>query len=89
MDLFLGFDFTPEEKTIIIPVELHEDYSHLNFYISIAAAAGIAETATSKFLEYNLYQYNDPIITTSLNRVSVTQSNLPEIEVTKLDDVRT
>ena len=22
---FLGFDFTPEEKTIIIPVELHED----------------------------------------------------------------
>ena len=22
---FLGFDFTPEEKTVIIPVELHED----------------------------------------------------------------
>ena len=22
---FLGFDFTPEEKTIIIPVELNED----------------------------------------------------------------
>tara|TARA_B100001057_G_scaffold432013_1_gene459874 strand:+ start:175 stop:324 length:150 start_codon:yes stop_codon:yes gene_type:complete len=22
---FLGFDFTPEEKTIIIPVELHEN----------------------------------------------------------------
>tara|TARA_Y100001934_G_scaffold104665_1_gene128743 strand:+ start:441 stop:590 length:150 start_codon:yes stop_codon:yes gene_type:complete len=22
---FLGFDFTPEEKTLIIPVELHED----------------------------------------------------------------
>jgi len=22
---FLGFDFTPEEKTIIIPVEFHED----------------------------------------------------------------
>ena len=22
---FLGFDFTPEEKTINIPVELHED----------------------------------------------------------------
>ena len=22
---FLGFDFTPKEKTIIIPVELHEN----------------------------------------------------------------
>ena len=22
---FFGFDFTPEEKTVIIPVELHED----------------------------------------------------------------
>ena len=22
---FLGFDFTPEEKTLIIPVELHEN----------------------------------------------------------------
>ncbi len=22
---FLGFDFTPDEKTVIIPVELHED----------------------------------------------------------------
>ena len=54
----------------------------------IAAAAGFAETASSKFLEYNLYQYNYPIITNSLNRVSVNQSNLPEIEVTKLDDVK-
>ena len=54
----------------------------------IAAVAGFAETASSKFLEYNLYQYKDPIITNSLNRVSATQSKLPEIEVTKLDDVK-
>ena len=54
----------------------------------IAAVAGFAETASSKFLEYNLYQYKDPIITNSLNRVSVTHSKLPEIEVSKLDDVK-
>ena len=54
----------------------------------IAAAAGFAEIASSKFLEYNLYQYNYSIITNSLNPISVTQSNLPEIEVTKLDDVK-
>jgi len=53
----------------------------------IAAIAGFAGTASSKFLEYNLYKNNGLGITNSLNRVSMTQSNLPEIEVTKLDDV--
>ena len=50
--------------------------------------AGFAGTASSKLIEYNLYQNNGPIITNSLNRVSMAQANLPKIEVTKLDDVK-
>ena len=57
-------------------------------FIFIAAVAGFAETASSKFLEYNLYKYNGLMISNSLSRVSMSQSNLPEIEVTKLDDVK-
>ena len=54
----------------------------------IVAIAGFAGTASSKFFEYNLYQNNGLTITNSLNRVSMSQSNLPEIDVTKLDDVK-
>ena len=54
----------------------------------IVAISGFAGTASSKFFEYILYQNNGSIITNSLNRVSMSQSNLPEIEVTKLDDVK-
>ena len=57
-------------------------------FIFIAVVAGLAETASSKFLEYDLYKYNGLMISNSLSRVSMSQSNLPEIEVTKLDDVK-
>tara|TARA_B100000963_G_scaffold36935_1_gene27508 strand:- start:1095 stop:2615 length:1521 start_codon:yes stop_codon:yes gene_type:complete len=57
-------------------------------FIFIAAILGFTGTVSSKFLEYTLNKQNSLSITNSHNRVSMNQSTLPEIEVTKLDDVQ-
>ena len=54
---------------------------------SIAATAIFTGTVSSKFLENNYYVYNSQELINSHNLVQVSQTALPEIEVTKLDDV--
>ena len=53
----------------------------------IAAITVFTGAVSSKFLEYNFYKHNSIVITNSRNPVVMTNSTLPEIEVTKLDDV--
>ena len=54
---------------------------------SLAATAVFAGTVSSKFLEHNYYVYNSQELINSYSLVQVSQTALPEIEVTKLDDV--
>ena len=56
-------------------------------FTSIAATAVFTGTVSSKFLENNFYVHNSPDVITANNLVKVSQTALPEIEVTKLDDV--
>jgi hypothetical protein len=56
-------------------------------FTSIAATAIFTGTVSSKFLENNYYVYNSQELINSHNLVQVSQTALPEIEVTKLDDV--
>ena len=56
-------------------------------FTAIAATVVFTGTVSSKFLENNYYVYNSQELINSHNLVQVSQTALPEIEVTKLDDV--
>ena len=56
-------------------------------FTSIAATAVFTGTVSSKFLENNYHINNSQELINQHNLVQVSQTALPEIEVTKLDDV--
>ena len=56
-------------------------------FTAIAATVVFTGTVSSKFLENNYYEYNSHELINSHKVVQASQTALPEIEVTKLDDV--
>ena len=56
-------------------------------FTAIAATVVFTGTVSSKFLENNYYVYNSQELFNSHNLVQVSQTALPEIEVTKLEDL--